>query len=272
MKRFCIFLIILMSLCSFALAYNADAVADDANLLSAGDEERLEMLVQELYEEYDFQLVFHTADGIDQPIHLYAADFYDFNGYGYGANADGMIFVVDMGQREYVTVTTGKGINYFSDYAIAAIEEDIVSGLSEGDYGNAFLSYADHVRSQLDFIREQDEIIDDMPKYEYDYVRAYDYYGDEVTDGEKLLIAMVIALVITGIVLGVMVASMKTARKKNQASDYVQDVALTRVSDIYLYTTETRRKVQTSSSGKGGSSTFSGSSGRSHGGGRSGRF
>ncbi|MBE5776719.1 MAG: TPM domain-containing protein [Clostridiales bacterium] len=274
MKRFFMLLTVLACVCVSALGYNLNTVVDSADLLSDSEETALLQKCENLYAAHDFQLVFHTTYGTDgQPIHLYAADFYDYNGYGYGADCDGIIFVVDMQEREYVTVTTGKGINYFSDYTISAIEDGIVSDLSEGEFYDAFLDYADSVENQLAYVKKQSEVIDDQPVYEFDYVQAYDYYGDYVTSGEKLMIAAVIALVITGIVLGVMVASMKTARKKNQAADYVQDVNLTRVSDVYLYTTERRRKIQTSSSsGNGGSSTFRGSSGTSHGGGRAGKF
>ena len=102
---------------------------------------------------------------------------------------------------------------------------------------------------------------------------AYDYYGDEVTQETRLAIAAGFSGIVTSIVLSVMVGRMKTARKKAAASDYVQGARFTRETDTYLYSTTRKRRVQSSSSSSGGgSSTFRSSSGRSHGGGRSGRF
>ena len=60
---------------------------------------------------------------------------------------------------------------------------------------------------------------------------------------------------------------------KQEAADYMTRVNLTRQMDMYLYTTERRRKIQTQSDHHhGGGSSFRGSSGRSHGGGRVGKF
>ena len=69
-----------------ALAYNAKGVVDDAELLTYGEEKWLQEKLDDVYQNHRFQVVFHTVDGIQgQPIHLYAADFYDYNGYGEGS-------------------------------------------------------------------------------------------------------------------------------------------------------------------------------------------
>ena len=64
---------------------------------------------------------------------------------------------------------------------------------------------------------------------------------------------------------------MKTARKKNEAGDYVSRVNITRRQDIYLYTTTTRRKIESSSSGSHGSGGHFGGGG-GHGSSHGGRF
>ena len=123
MKRFYLALLALLLLCTCAFA-DTDAVVDSADLLSDYEEAALEEKCREIYDLFDFQAVIVTCYGTGgQPIHLYAADFYDNNGYGYGDTCDGIIFAVDMAEREYVTVTTGRGINYFSDSAIEMVEE-----------------------------------------------------------------------------------------------------------------------------------------------------
>ena len=257
-----------------ALAYNAKGVVDDAELLTYGEEKWLQEKLDDVYQNHQFQVVLHTVDGIQgQPIHLYAADFYDYNGYGEGSTCDGMIFVIDMDEREYVTVTTGMGIPYFSDRAIASMEENIVEDLSAGNYYEAFCAYLDQVEQQLNYVKTQPVVYFQEPLGDFDYVDAYDYYGDEVTQETRLAIAAGFSGIVTSIVLSVMVGRMKTARKKAAASDYVQGARFNRETDTYLYSTTRKRRVQSSSSSSGGgSSTFRSSSGRSHGGGRSGRF
>ena len=156
MKRVMISLLMVIALCCTAFAYTGDAVVDDADLLSDAEEMHLEEKILAMYDAYQFAPVLHTTFGTDgQAIHMYAAHYYDYNGYGYGDSHDGLIFVVDMAEREYVTVTTGMGIPYFSDHAIASMEEAIVSYLSEGDYFAAFEGYLSHVESQLAFVNSQ---------------------------------------------------------------------------------------------------------------------
>ena len=273
MKRFYLALLALLLLCTCAFA-DTDAVVDGADLLSDYEEAALEEKCREIYNLYDFQAVIVTCYGTGgKPIHLYAADFYDNNGYGYGDTCDGIIFAVDMAEREYVTVTTGRGINYFSDSAIEMVEEQAVPYLSQGDYAAAFETYLNEVTMQLKYVQGMDEVITDMPEYEGDVVYGYEYYGSTASDTEvNLIIAAGVAAVVTLIVMIVSVASMKTGRKKAMAEDYICNVNISRQSDTFLYTTETREKIESSSSSSGGSSTFSGSSGTSHGGGRAGKF
>ena len=275
MKRFYLISLALMLVCTCALA-TTDAVVDNADLLSDRQEAALEEKCQEIYDLYDFQVVFVTTYGTGgQPIHMYAADFYDYNGYGYGPTCDGIIFVVDMQEREYVTVTTGRGINYFSDFAIEMVEDEAVPYLSEGDYAAAFETYLSEVGMQLEYVLGVDEVIFDMPDYEGEVVAAYEYYGSSsVSDTEvNLIIAAGVAAVVTLIVMVASIASMKTGRKQVMAEEYIGNVNICRQTDTFLYTTEKRERIESdSSSSSGGSSTFSGSSGTSHGGGRSGKF
>ena len=285
MKKFLIVLLALLLVCAPALAYNSDFVVDDAELLTDSQESELESKLQELYENYHFQIVVHTTRSSGyQSLDMYAADFYDENGYGYGASCDGLIFAVDMAKREYVTVTTGSGMALFSDYDIARVEEMMVDDLSEGNYARAFDRYADGAEDVISAPvtyggYSNYGYYDDGVYYdEYGmqvYVDVYRHLSPAQRAGEILPGILIAAAVITAITLGVMISGMKTARKKNQAMDYMTHVNLTRQSDIYLYTTERRRKIQTQNNhhgSSGGHSSFRGSSGRSHGGGRVGRF
>lgn len=44
-----------------------------------------------------------------------ADDFYDYNGYGYGEEGDGIIFLISMEERKWQISTCGFGITAFTD-------------------------------------------------------------------------------------------------------------------------------------------------------------
>ena len=283
MKKFLIVLLLLLMTCGCALAFNSDFVVDDADVLTDSQERELESKLEDLYEAYDFQIVLHTTcSSGNQALNLYAADYYDGHGYGYGPSWDGLILAVDMEKREYVTVTTGSGMALIGDDDIAWVEDAMLDDLSAGNYARAFARYAEGVEDALSAPAaysgyHHDGYVDDGVYYdEYGrqlYVDAYRYLTPAQQAGEILPVILIAAAVITAIVLGVMISNMKTARKKQEAADYMTRVNLTRQMDIYLYTTERRRKIQTQSNHHhSGGSSFRGSSGRSHGGGRVGKF
>lgn len=274
MKRLALLLSLLLLIALPALADNR--VFDDADLLSPSEETALNDTIAGIYATHHFDVVLHTTPStFGKSVRMYAADYYDQGGFGYGAEGDGLIFVLSMAERDYYTVTTGSGIRIFTDYGIDRIGEDIVGYLSDGDYYGAMTRYlADVERFIVQATREEGDVSDDQPFRDY---TPYDY-DTPVTlraPAERLAavapVILVAAFVIALIVVLIMRAGMKTARRKTSAGDYVVpgSLNLTRREDIYLYTTTVRTKIESNNSGggRGGSSTFSGGGGRSHGGG-----
>ena len=72
----------------------------------------------------------------------YADDTYDYNGYGYGNNRDGLLLLISMEDRDWYISTTGYGITAFTDAGIQYIGNKIKEHLSDGDYDAAFNSFA----------------------------------------------------------------------------------------------------------------------------------
>lgn len=244
-----------------ALGENSRVVVDDAELLTAEERQTLTDTINRIGDAYHFQIVLHTTRSTDgKSMRDYAADYYDYKGYGYGDRHNGLIFVVDMGSRQFVTVTTGTGITYFSDSDITDVEDSALSYLSDGEYAQAFEQY---LSAAEDVVRRGYDV------YQATAADRLQWAADDARD--MLPMVLIVAAIITTIVMCVMVSRMKTARKKDAAQDYVEKQSLTRMADIYLYTTESRHKIVTDDnnhSGGGGShSTFTGSSGTSHGGG-----
>ena len=119
-------------------------VVDEADLLSDSEEKELAGKIEDLTDKYDFDIVIVTADTINGETPMaYADDYYDYNGYGAGADNDGILLLLSMEDRDWWISTTGYGIDAFTDYGIDVIGDEIVPDLSNGDYYSAFTEFID---------------------------------------------------------------------------------------------------------------------------------
>lgn len=64
----------------------------------------------------------------------FAKNYYVNNGLGSGEGKSGILFLLAVGSRKYVTITYGGGVTAFTDYRIEQMEDDIVPKLSDGDW------------------------------------------------------------------------------------------------------------------------------------------
>ena len=180
----------------------------------------------------------------------YADDYYDYNGFRY----DGIALAVFTVSREWAISTKGSAISTFTDKGQSNIISDIKSYMSNGDYYEAFSSFADKC--------------DEYLQYEKDNGKA-----KSDSSGKNLIIAIAISVVIGVIVgfigSGMMKSKLKSVKFQSGAANYVvpNTFNLSNAQDVYLYSTVTKtRRDSDSSSGSGGSSTHSSSSGSTHGG------
>ena len=262
MKKF--LLILLALLCVSLPAMAGERVIDHADLLSDSEEAALRNDIAAIQSEYGLDVAIAFEDSYSgYSIMRYAADYYEAQGY----DEDGLLFLLTMYEREYTTVPHGAAIQIFTDYGLDAIHENITPYLSAGDYFGAMNRYLRHIRRYIQQAESGE---------------AYDVDNQVTlqTPWERMVeiapIILIAAFVIALIVALVLKSQMKTVRRQAGAASYVKDGSfqLTRVQDIYLYTTTRRRKIETESSSggrSGGSSTFRSSSGGSFGG-RSGKF
>ncbi|MBQ1379802.1 MAG: TPM domain-containing protein [Erysipelotrichaceae bacterium] len=122
-----------------AKTYQSDApvskekalVNDFSNIMSDDEEERLNRKLQKIKDKYGFDAVVVTTDSFNgMSARDYADDFYDYSQY----SKDGILFVLNMTERTWYVSTKGKGIDYFTDYGIDAIFEEMAEDLSDGKY------------------------------------------------------------------------------------------------------------------------------------------
>ena len=180
----------------------------------------------------------------------YADDYYDYNGF----RNDGIALAIFTVSREWAISTKGSAISTFTDKGQSNIISDIKGYMSDGDYYEAFSSFADKC--------------DEYLQYEKDNGKA-----KSDSSGKNLIIAIAISVVIGVIVgfigSGMMKSKLKSVKFQSGAANYVvpNTFNLSNAQDVYLYSTVTKtRRDSDSSSGSGGSSTHSSSSGSTHGG------
>ena len=238
-------------------AGDMDRVVDDADLLSVSEEAALRKKLEEIRVRQKMDIVIVTAKTLNGTTPAsYADDTYDYNGYGYGNNRDGLLLLISMEDRDWYISTTGYGITAFTDAGIQYIGNKIKEHLSDGDYDAAFNSFA--------------ELCDDFITKARDG-KPYDSGNMPKEPMKKgwILAAIIAGFLLSFITVGTMKSKLKTVRFQPMASSYMKagSMNITESRDMFLYNTVTRTAKPKDNDSGGGSSTHSSSSGTSHGGG-----
>ena len=110
---------------------------------------------------HDCDVYFLVLDSIgDADQRQYAKDYYLANGLGSGSEQSGILFLLAVGSRKYVTITSGGGVTAFTDYRIEQIEDAVVPYLSDDDWAEAASEYLSMCADTLDFYAEHGEPLD----------------------------------------------------------------------------------------------------------------
>lgn len=241
LNRVTIFLLLFAVLVLPVSAKTAE-VLDVAALLSPDEESTLTQRLATFENNYGLTVVLLTVpDLMDQPIVDFADNYYDNNRY----SENGLLFLLDMGSRQWYISTSGTAIELLSDADLMNIEDAVIPYFSQGRFYDGFSRF-----------------LDILP----DYLVIEDASGGVF--GTALIIGAIIAL----IVLLILRSSMNTKRAQSSAASYEVEGSynLRRHQDLFLYSKVSKREKPRENTGSG-SSTHRSSSGRSHGG-RGGRF
>lgn len=243
---------------SVSSAAGKKSVIDDAGLIKASDEKKLDKKIKNIQKD-KFDVVILTVKSLDgKSAQDYADDYYDNNDYGLDNEKSGVLLLVSKGDRKYHISTKGAGIKAFTDYGIGRIKEEIKPYLSDGDYFNACDEFLNITK---DFVKAYK----DGTPYDTD-----NPYNEEINYVILEVIALVIAFVIALISVGIMRLRMNTAKPKGTAMEYIKkgSFKLTSEKDIFMYSTVTKTaKPKDNDNSAGGSTTHVSSSGSEHGGG-----
>ena len=250
MKKTLLSWILVLGLC-LSLACPAMAAApalliDDADLLTPAEEAELEAYLQEILALYQVEvsiLTVNSTEGMSPDDFInYVYDSYD---YGYGPGRDGVLLMVDMGDRNYRILSNGLAADAISLSLIDSIGGSVAPYLSDGEYASAFWEY-----------------IDSCEYYINGHINGYpfDFFP-------TLLAALAIGFVIALIVTGIMKGQLKSVRQKYAAGDYIRknSMRITLANELFLYREVSRQEKPKNNDSSRSSGSSSG--GRNVGGG-----
>jgi uncharacterized protein len=237
-------------------------IVDYAGVLNSSELSPLMTKAESVSSQYacDVAVVFVRGLQGSSSIMQYTDDFFDYNGYGYGAGKDGVMLLVDVQGREYWISTSGFGIDAFTDAGQLYLKDLFVKYLSDGNWAgaaDAFISGCDRFLKQARNGQPYD--IGNMPK------NAFNLYA--------LLGDAGIGFLLGGLPLLKAKKEMETVEPKRDAGDYIRGKApvLTQRNDTFLGSSVSRVPIPRESdhphdSGGGGSTIHMSSSGNTHGG------
>lgn len=243
-----------------------DRLVDQAALLNDADEAALQKKLDTISEELQFDVVIVTAKHIGSRTPMeFADDYFDYNGFGYGENYDGVCLLISMAERDWWISTCGYGETALSDdYFLNLIDpSDFTYYLKNGDYARSFNYFADTVS---DFVTEA------KTNEPYSAKHRYQDWKNKVIG---VCISLVLGLIVAAIVTYSKYSNYTGAvQQRSEAAGYmVGSVRFGECYDNFLgsYVNRTRRVTESSTSSSGGGHSSGGhhtsSSGRSHGGG-----
>ncbi len=273
------FLFLLPAGTVLSFAENADTthayIVDQAGVLSDTEREELNTKLQEFRETNQFDLVIVIATGVDpDDRQTYADDFYDYNGYGYGDDRDGILLLVNVNAdgsyesgNSWIS-TCGSGISLFSYSTIQEMGQVLTPYLTAGNYVTAFQQFITLSKAQYNSGTSGDGWADG----DWNEDQSFSV-GSSGWDVKVIVIsALVVGVMGTAVVVLILKRQLISVRPARDASRYVVDnsLQLRNSHDIFLYShvTQTRRPQQTDNSGPGGGGGIhTSSSGSHHGGG-----
>lgn len=245
-KRFLPLIIMLVLFLAMTISVSASAaprLVDDAGLLTDAQFANVNAKLNEISERLQFDVVIVTLETLNgQNVESAAEDYYDYNGYGFNAQNDGVILLISMEERDWTVTTTGFGNDALNSDARDYVSKAFVPDLSAGDYENAFLTFANMC----------DDIVAKAQNGKF-YKKPFNFGG-------SLIAGAIIGLIVAGIATSSEAGKLKSVKMKYSAADYVikNSLNLTTSRERFLYRKVDRTAKAQSSSSSGSRSSASG--------------
>lgn len=238
-KKIVVLLSLLLILTTLVLPVSAKngQVLDYAAVMMPQEASSLGDSIRAIRDSHGLDIVILTVPNLmNIPIEQFADDFYDNNSYG----ENGILFLLDMGSRQWYISTSGTAIELLSDQDLTDIGDRVIPYFSEGRFYSGFAVF-----------------LDILPKY----------LDNSNHSGINLLVSVLVGAVIALIGILIMRGSMNTKKPQRSAVSYEVEGSyrLHAHQDLFLYSNISKREKPKNNSST--SSTHRSASGRSHGGG-----
>lgn len=247
-----------------------DYVYDQADLLTTEEEAELQSLAETFAGSWNMNFLVVTTDDAEGKSSMeYADDFYDAR-FPESSEEDGMLYLIDMDNREIYLSTCGQAIRYLTDSRIDWILDEAYDEVANGDYYGTFAAFFEETEYYLN---------QGIPADQYNYdtqTGERDYYYDSYEKPKRItliefVIALVAALAAAGGTAGFITAKYQLKFEDFHYDAYTDsDVNLSVKQDHLVNKFVTHRRVPKNNGHSGGgsrSSVHRSSGGRSHGGG-----
>lgn len=242
-------------------AVNAEEkVYDFADLFTDSEESELYKQISEYISISNMDLAVVTINENNKyDVEKYADDFYDYNDFGINSSRDGILFLIDMDKRQIHMTTTGKAIKMYDDNRIDSALDLVYQHMTDQEYYTGTSKFINRISEDFQA---------GVPASNKNMVIDKD--GNvHIIKRVNWFLLVIISLIVSIITIVILVAKNKLVRKATTAEEYLdKDSVKINGQDVFLSTHTTKHKIDHSSSGSsGGSSYHGGSSGMSHGGG-----
>ena len=284
----CLVLLSALLLCGYGSYDPGDQrVFDDADLLTDIEEQTVQAEIEMTIDKLSMDIIVVTTDDFHgKSAQDYADDYYDENGFGYGDSyGPGVLFLIDMYNREIYLSTAGQAIIAFSDWEIDQILDEIYYWVSNGRYHDACMEFVYQVSEYADneeiaqngYYDKNTDTFVEYTEAELKAMRRKAAIAQVLSAGSiagKLVISMIVGAV------SVLIMCIRVNKNSVPSGKVYMKAGSERIRQRYDHktnTTVTKRHIPrntdnggTRSSGGGGrshSSVHRSSGGRSHGGG-----
>ena len=200
-------------------------VLDDYGLYDSSTRQELEQSASQLASTYGVAPYLVVVDDIgSQTVRSFAESYWLDHELGIGSDASGIMFLIAVDSRDYVTITHGTGIYAFTDYGIEQLEDAVVSYLGDDEWEDAAECYYEQCSSILAFCADKGE--------------PFDSHNDPaarvVALGMALVIALLLALAVAFIVRRILKGQLKSVAAGSSAAGFLAgSVVLTAQQDVF---------------------------------------
>lgn len=248
-RVFALLLALVLCVCAAVPAFAAEektpCLLDFAGLLTKSEANALEDRLEGIAEKFSVEVAVVTMETCDGEDHAsYAKSIYKECDYGLGEDKNGILLLIDMDPENRGWYIYGKalGADAMTNSVIEDVGEDMVPDLKDGNYAEAFDTFAERCEERIDIAIN----------------------GEPFDPGMSLLISLTIGVVIALLITGGMKGQLKSVRSQRAATNYVRrgSMNVTESHEMFLYKTVDRReKPKSSSSGSSSGSRESGGGG-----------